>query len=125
MIDHVVIPVADIAASRRFYEAALAPLGMSVILAFPHSVGFGADRKPDFWIGRRDPIGMVHVALAAPDRATVDAFHTAALAAGARDNGGPGVREVYHPSYYGAFVLDPDGHNLEAVCHRPEGRSGA
>jgi catechol 2,3-dioxygenase-like lactoylglutathione lyase family enzyme len=82
--------------------------------------GFGAD-FPFFWIGQRalGPDSGVHVAFTTEDRETVDAFHGAALAAGGRDNGGPGVREIYHPDYYGAFVLDPDGHNIEAVCHRP------
>ena len=88
--------------------------------------GFGgmgeSDGKPYFWINeqRQPATTNVHVAFAAPDRATVDAFHEAALAAGGTDNGGPGIREIYHPSYYGAFVLDPDGNNIEACCHRPE-----
>jgi catechol 2,3-dioxygenase-like lactoylglutathione lyase family enzyme len=119
MLDHIVINVSDLAGSRRFYEQALAPLGHDVILAFPNTVGFGSHGMPAFWLREQAPGEPVHVAFAAPDRSTVDAFHAAALAAGARDNGGPGVREIYHPTYYGAFVLDPDGHNIEAVCHRP------
>lgn len=119
MLDHVVINVSDLDASRAFYESALEPLGMGVILDFSErgTVGLGKDGKPDFWIRRGDATAPVHVAFAAPDRPTVDAFHDAAIAAGARDNGGPGVREIYHPNYYGAFVLDPDGHNIEAVNH--------
>lgn len=121
MLDHVVIAASDVEASRAFYEQALAPLGYEVVLERPGRVGLGRGGKPDFFLMdglAREP---VHVAFAAPDRATVDAFHAAALAAGGRDNGEPGVREIYHPSYYGAFVLDPDGHNAEAVCHRPPG----
>jgi catechol 2,3-dioxygenase-like lactoylglutathione lyase family enzyme len=120
VIDHVILPVRNVGQSRRFYEAALAPLGMAVVMDFPQGVGFGASGKPWFWISARPPVTGVHVAFAAPDRATVDAFHAAALAAGGRDHGEPGIREQYHPSYYGAFVLDPDGNNVEAVCHRPE-----
>ena len=119
MIDHIVIGASDLAASKAFYERALAPLDIQVVLEFPGVVGFGAQRKPELWLregGGREP---VHVALRSPDRATVDAFHAAALEAGGRDNGAAGVREIYHPHYYGAFVLDPDGHNLEAVCHEP------
>ena len=120
MIDHIGLSVSDYAGSRKFYESALAPLGYSLIMEFGgNAAGFGADGKPDFWIseGEGKPI---HVAIASPDRKTVDAFHKAALAAGAKDNGGPGLRPEYHPTYYGAFVLDPDGNNLEAVCHAPE-----
>jgi catechol 2,3-dioxygenase-like lactoylglutathione lyase family enzyme len=83
------------------------------------AAGFGRWGKPDFWIGEGEPGQAFHIAFAADDRATVDAFHEAAIAAGGRDNGGPGLRPEYHPSYYGAFVLDPDGNNIEAVCHRP------
>ncbi|MFL9823738.1 VOC family protein [Rhodoplanes sp. SY1] len=128
MIDHVGFPVADYAVSRAFYAAALAPLGYSLIMEFGPdetdmghaAAGFGRDGKPDFWIGGEGGLtGVLHVALAAPDRVTVDAFHAAALAAGGRDNGGPGLRPHYHPSYYAAFVLDPDGHNIEVVCHVP------
>jgi catechol 2,3-dioxygenase-like lactoylglutathione lyase family enzyme len=119
MIDHIGLMVRDLEASKRFYQAALAPLGYSVLMEFPGAVGFGRDGKPDFWIGAREapPSGAVHVAFASPDRATVDAFHAAALAADGKDNGAPGLRAMYHPTYYGAFVLDPDGNNVEAVCH--------
>jgi catechol 2,3-dioxygenase-like lactoylglutathione lyase family enzyme len=121
MLDHLGIPVSDYTRSKRFYTDALAPLGIGVIMEpAPGACGFGADGKPFFWIAADEAGGHNHVAFAAPDRATVDGFHKAALAAGARDNGAPGLRPHYHPNYYGAFVLDPDGHNIEAVCHRPE-----
>ena len=123
MFDHVGLNVRDYAASRAFYEQALAPLGYRVVMAFDEwkAAGFGTEEKPEFWISQREPYGTgSHVAFAASDRETVDAFHAAALAAGGRDNGEPGPREHYHPGYYGAFVLDADGNNVEAVCHRPE-----
>ncbi len=117
MIDHVKLHVADAAASRAFYEAALAPLGYRVVLEpAPGVVGMGPG-FPDFWIAQSDAPTVAHVALRAADRAAVDAFHDAALAAGGRDNGPPGLRPQYHPGYYGAFVLDPDGNNVEAVHH--------
>jgi len=121
MFDHVGLNVKDYAASRAFYEQALAPLGWSVVMAFDEwkAVGFGTADKPDFWITEREPYGTgTHVAFVADDRATVDAFHAAALAADGRDNGAPGIREMYHRAYYGAFVLDADGNNIEAVCHK-------
>ena len=117
MIDHLNIGVTDVAASRSFYERALAPLGYVVIMDRPYGVGLGKDGKPDFWVSDRPSSAPLHVAFASPDRATVDAFHRAALAAGGRDNGPPGLRPHYHPEYYGAFVLDPDGNNVEAVSH--------
>lgn len=128
MIDHIGFGVSDLALSRAFYAAALAPLGIAVVMEVTAAetgseghVGFGAAGKPFFWIGSsRAPAGGLHVAFTAPDRATVDRFHQAALAAGGRDNGAPGIRAHYHPNYYGAFALDPDGNNVEAVCHRPE-----
>ena len=126
MIDHVGFPVSDYARSKAFYEKALAPLGYMLIMEVRQEVrdspaaGFGKNGKPDFWIGGEGGLqGVLHIAIAADDRATVDAFHRAALAAGAKDNGKPGLRPQYHPNYYGAFVLDPDGHNVEAVCHAP------
>jgi catechol 2,3-dioxygenase-like lactoylglutathione lyase family enzyme len=120
VLDHVIVGVSDVTASKAFYERALAPLGMTVQLDFGElAVGFGRESKPWFWVGGGGRYaGPVHVAFAAPDRETVDAFHAAAMDAGAVDNGAPGLREMYHPAYYGAFVLDPDGHNIEAVCHR-------
>ena len=120
MIDHINIGVADLAASRAFYERALAPLGYVIVLDREYGVGLGKGGKPDFWISDRPSSAPLHVAFAAPDRATVEAFHSEALAAGGRDNGPPGLRTHYHPSYFGAFVLDPEGNNVEAVTHRPE-----
>jgi catechol 2,3-dioxygenase-like lactoylglutathione lyase family enzyme len=120
-LDHVGLDVSDYARSKAFYETALAPLGMRLMMEpIPKVGGFG-DEFPFFWIGERGqgPDSGVHVAFAAADRGTVDAFHAAALKAGGTDNGQPGLREIYHPNYYGAFVLDPDGNNVEAVCHTP------
>lgn len=119
MLDHIGIRVSDYDRSRRFYSAALAPLGYKLLFEHPiFGAGFGRAGKPDFWIKQGTPCPSLHVAFASDDRATVDAFHEAALAAGGRDNGRPGLRSEYHPVYYGAFVLDPDGHNIEAVCHK-------
>jgi catechol 2,3-dioxygenase-like lactoylglutathione lyase family enzyme len=123
MIDHIGLSVSDYGRSKAFYLAALAPLGYELVMevreAGPHA-GFGLGGKPDFWIGTgKATTAGAHVAFAAPDRTTVRAFYQAALDAGARDNGPPGLRPEYHPTYYGAFVLDPDGHNVEAVCHLP------
>ena len=121
MFDHVSLNVSDYEVSKRFYEQTLAPLGYSVQHEFAEwkMAGFGAEGvASDFWIGEREPRAIgTHVAFQAPDHATVDAFHAAGLAAGGTDNGSPGIREVYHPTYYGAYVLDPDGNNVEAVCH--------
>ncbi len=129
MIDHVGIPVSDYARAKLFYQAALAPLGYSLIMEVQQdendapAAGFGADGKPDFWMGGEGGLNKaVHVAFVAKERSTVDAFHRAALAGGGKDNGAPGLRPHYHPNYYAAFVLDPDGHNIEAVCHRPASR---
>ena len=120
MIDHVTANVADVETAKQFYSQALAPLGYSVQAEFPGAAGFGTGEGiPDFWISSTDERGATHIALNASDRAAVDAFHEAAIAAGAKDNGAPGIRAHYHPNYYGAFVLDPDGHNIEAVCHAP------
>jgi catechol 2,3-dioxygenase-like lactoylglutathione lyase family enzyme len=121
MIDHMTLTVRDLARSRSLYEKLLAPLGYRVLMEFGEACGFG-DEKPYFWVKQGDtPTTPQHIAFVAPSRAAVDAFHAAALAAGARDNGPPGLRPDYHASYYGAFILDPDDHNLEAVTHRPEG----
>ena len=121
MIDHTGFGVSDYAASKAFYERALAPLGISLIMeVMEAAAGFGSGGKPIFWLEeRRTPVTEVHVAFLAKDRATVDAFHAAGLGAGGKDNGAPGVRATYHPNYYGAYVLDPDGNNIEAVCHTP------
>jgi catechol 2,3-dioxygenase-like lactoylglutathione lyase family enzyme len=113
------LPVSNLERSKRFYEEALSPLGYALIMEHHISgVGFGQSGKPDFWIRQGAPSAAVHVAFASEDRATVDAFHKEAIAAGGRDNGQPGLRPEYHSSYYGAYVLDPDGNNIEAVCHR-------
>ena len=121
MLDHVGFGVSDYARSTAFYERALAPLGVSLLMEPVAQVaGFGKDGKPFFWIETRGPAAhAIHVAFAVESRETVDAFHAAALEAGGTDNGAPGVREIYHPHYYGAYVLDPDGNNIEAVCHMP------
>jgi catechol 2,3-dioxygenase-like lactoylglutathione lyase family enzyme len=120
VIDHVGLGVRDLEASKAFYLRALAPLGYGILIERNGSLGFGAEGKPDFWVHANRPVGgPVHVAFASPDRATVRAFHAAGLAAGGTDNGAPGQRPQYHPTYYGAFVLDPDGNNVEAVSHRP------
>jgi catechol 2,3-dioxygenase-like lactoylglutathione lyase family enzyme len=123
VIDHVGFAVADYPRSKAFYERALAPLGYALLLEFSGAAaGFGKTGRPSFFIeAYGEPVrGRLHIALRAESRAHVDAFHAAALAAGGIDNGGPGVRAVYHPDYYGAYVLDPDGNNIEAVCHEPE-----
>lgn len=128
MIDHLGFSVSDYEAAKAFYSKALAPLDYSLIMevtaeqtGHAAAAGFGAGGKPDFWIGGEGAMNKpVHVAILAKDRATVDAFYHAAMAAGGRDNGPPGLRPHYHANYYGAFVLDPDGHNIEAVCHAPE-----
>lgn len=118
MIDHISLYVRDFEASKKFYAAALAPLGYSVIMEFPGVAGLGEGGKPDFWIGSAAEVGRpTHIAFRSPDRATVDAFYRAAIAAGGKDNGAPGPRPMYHANYYGAFVLDADGNNIEAVCH--------
>ena len=125
MIDHVGVNVSDFAASRRFYEHALEPLGYHVLVAFDewNAAGFGQEDKPVFWVAQREPLGTgTHVAFTSPDRATVDRFHAAGLATGGRDNGKPGVRPDYSGDYYAAFVIDPDAHNIEAVCHAAEAR---
>ncbi|MEO6929338.1 MAG: VOC family protein [Casimicrobiaceae bacterium] len=119
MIDHLTISIGDLDAARAFYRAALAPLGYAPVMEYQRNVGFGSDGKPDFWIAEGKPnVPPVHVAFVAATRAAVDAFHRAALLAGGRDNGKPGLRPQYHEHYYGAFVLDADGHNIEAVCHQ-------
>jgi catechol 2,3-dioxygenase-like lactoylglutathione lyase family enzyme len=120
VIDHLTLKVRDLAKSKALLSAALAPLGYEVLMDLGGAIGMGADQKPDLWLAQDPDARPMHLAFAASSRQAVDAFHAAALAAGAKDNGGPGLRTDYHPSYYAAFVLDPDGHNLEAVTHRPE-----
>lgn len=118
MLDHVSLKVADYDRAEAFYDIALSPLGLRRLMGGVGFAGYG-DTRPFFWIGGGGGPGSAHVAFVAPSRAVVDAFHKAALGAGGKDNGAPGVRAHYHPDYYGAFVLDPDGHNIEAVCHAP------
>ena len=129
MLDHVSLGVSDIERSRRFYDAALRPLGLVRIVDFGGGRGSDYGAAPgslgvEFTITReqgvKTPIAGAHLCVAAPARAAVREFHAAALAAGGRDDGMPGLRPLYHADYYGAFVLDPDGHRIEAVCHAPE-----
>jgi catechol 2,3-dioxygenase-like lactoylglutathione lyase family enzyme len=136
MLDHVSIRVTDYERSKRFYQAALAPLGYTLAMETDSGAGFRTGYIPSFWVKQGEPISLdagrgpeelagcggssVHVAFVGADRAAVDRFHHAAMAAGGRDNGAPGLRTNYHPNYYGAFVLDPDGYNVEAVCHKAE-----
>lgn len=135
MIDHMGISPADIEHARQFYDAALKPLGVVKVMEVTpeqtggyHGIGYGAGRKPFFWLSsdsrRAAPEGPrgtgIHVAFEAESRAAVDAFYAAAMAQGGRDNGPPGIRPHYHPAYYAAFVIDPDGVNVEAVCQKPE-----
>ena len=118
MLDHIGLNVTDFDASKHFYLQALEPLGLTIQMEFGRGAGFGVEGKPLFWIREEEPVGAgVHVAFHCERREQVDAFHAAALAAGGTDNGAPGLREHYHPTYYAAFVLDPDGANVEAVCH--------
>ena len=127
MIDHTGLSVSRPQESRRFYEQALAPLGYTLLMEIPKEftggrvvLGYGVAPKADFWLAEGTPNEpRIHIAFRADSRELVDAFHRAALAAGGRDNGPPGLRPHYHEHYYGAFVLDPDGHNIEAVCHLP------
>jgi catechol 2,3-dioxygenase-like lactoylglutathione lyase family enzyme len=130
MIDHTGVIASDFPKSKAFYAAALGAIGIAVVKEFPASVtgntdvaGYGAPKtstqglSPEFWLARGEPGSIpVHIAFRVSSRALVDAFYNAAIAAGGRDNGAPGLRPQYHPNYYGAFVLDPDGHNIEAVC---------
>lgn len=127
MLDHLGFPVSDYQRAKDFYLKALAPLGYGLVMEVDQqkekgysAAGFGAAGKPDLWIGGEGKLNRaIHVAITAEDRASVDAFYRAALAAGGTDNGPPGLRPHYHPNYYAAFVLDPDGHNIEAVCRKP------
>jgi len=121
ILDHIGLAVRDFGKSATFFRRALAPLGIQTVLEGEGWAMLGKEGRPQFWIGVHGiPPGPIHIAFAAENREQVRAFHRAALAAGGRDNGAPGIRTKYHPDYYGAFVFDPDGHNIEAVCHRPE-----
>ena len=121
MIDHISISVSNFEASRDFYKDALAPLDYQIMMEGEDHCGFSVMQQPDFWIKKDETMSSgVHIAFTCREREIVDAFHAAALAAGGTDNGLPGPRLDYHPNYYAAYVLDPDGHNIEAVCHRPQ-----
>lgn len=129
MLDHIGLSVVDLPRSRAFYDAVMPTIGASCVTVVTaaetggtyEGAGYGRDGKPSFWVGSGGRTkGSLHVAFVATTRTAVDAFHAAALAAGATDNGAPGLRPHYHPNYYGAFVIDPDGHNIEAVCHLAE-----
>ena len=125
MIDHIGLTVSNFGKSKAFYACALTSIGYELIMELPAAItghgdvaGFGVPPKPDFWIaGGKSNAPPIHVAFRVANRGMVDAFYKAAVSAGGRDNGAPGLRPHYHPNYYGAFVLDPDGHNIEAVCH--------
>ena len=121
ILDHIGFGVNDVEKTKDFYVKALAPLGIAVALEAEGWIGMGRDGRPQFWFGGMGQgAGPIHLAFTARNRAEVRAFHAAAVAAGGTDNGAPGLRPHYHPDYYGAFVIDPDGHNVEAVCHAPE-----
>jgi len=120
MFDHIGFGVTDYAASKAFFLQALGPLGVGIVMEGEHGLGLGPKGKPALWLFQSSdrPVPM-HLAFTAQNREQVDAFHKAAMAAGGKDNGAPGLRPHYHPDYYGAFVIGPDGHNVEAVCHKP------
>ncbi|MFD1743979.1 VOC family protein [Rhizobium helianthi] len=129
MLDHIGLSVADLKRSRHFYDSVMPAIGASCVMVVTleesngtyEGAGYGRNGKPSFWIGSGGQTkGSLHIAFAVHSRAEVDAFYAAALAAGGRDNGAPGLRPHYHPDYYAAFILDPDGHNIEAVCHEAE-----
>lgn len=131
MFDHIGIVVSRFERSQAFYGQALAPIGHSRVVRVllddgrKPGAGFCHDDGSDLWISQGEPTRPLHLAFRAPSRAAVDAFHAAALAAGGQDNGGPGLRPQYHPHYYAAYVLDPDGHNIEAVCHDAPDAAGS
>jgi len=121
ILDHIGLAVSSYETSKRFFSQALAPLRIELVMEVQGWAGFGRAGKPEFWFGEHTtPQAPMHLAFAAENREQVRAFYKAALAAGGKDNGSPGIREIYHPNYYGAFVIAPDGHNVEAVCHTPE-----
>jgi catechol 2,3-dioxygenase-like lactoylglutathione lyase family enzyme len=121
MLDHVGLTVSDLDRSKAFYSAALEPIGYALAFEFDEGAGFGSGEGiPDFWISQGEPTAGTHIAFRVGDRGKVHAFHEAAVAAGGTDNGAPGPRPQYTPTYYAAYVHDPDGHNIETVCHQPE-----
>ncbi|MDF1795766.1 MAG: VOC family protein [Coxiellaceae bacterium] len=119
IIDHVGFAVSDLEASKAFYNQALGPLGVAKLMEIDHqSVGYGKEGKTEFWINSdTDNIKPMHAAFVAQNHNEVMAFHAAAIAAGGKDNGEPAIRSHYHSNYYAAYIIDPDGHNIEAVCH--------
>ena len=120
MFDHIGLGVTSLAESKAFFLKALQPLGVAVAMEGPYGVGMGQNGKPAFWLSEtKEHPAHLHIAFTAENRRQVDEFYKAALAAGGKDNGAPGLRPHYHPNYYGAFVIGPDGHNIEAVCHKP------
>lgn len=121
MLDHISLHVTDLARSKDFYLQALGPINYEAVMEFPewNVAGLGANKKPDFWLIGDGAGKPTHIALSAENRSLVDAFYAAAIKAGGKDNGKPGLRPEYHANYYGAFVLDPDGNNIEVVCHQP------
>jgi catechol 2,3-dioxygenase-like lactoylglutathione lyase family enzyme len=122
MLDHIGIGVTDLDASKAFFLRALAPLGVGIVMEGSYGVGLGTKGKPWLWFSQAQQApAPLHLAFTAASRADVDAFYREAIDAGGRDNGPPGLRPHYHPDYYGAFVIGPDGHNVEAVCHKPQG----
>jgi len=121
IIDHIGLSVSDYKKSKEFYSKSLAPLDIKLVMEIDGWAGFGKNGKPEFWFGLHKKIqNPMHIAFSAETREQVDQFYEAAISTGGKDNGKPGVREIYHPNYYGAFVIDPDGHNIEAVCHSEE-----
>jgi catechol 2,3-dioxygenase-like lactoylglutathione lyase family enzyme len=121
ILDHLGLAVSDYPQAKAFYTAALAPLGITLVTEVQGWAGFGKGGKPEFWFGpHAEPQKPMHLAFRAETREQVRQFYEAALQAGGKDNGPPGLREIYHPNYYGAFVIGPDGHNIEAVCHQEE-----
>ena len=121
MFDHVGFGVTDLAKSKAFFLSSLGPLGVTTVMEGPYGVGIGRNGKPSLWLYEtKEAPAHLHIAIAASERSDVYAFYRAAIAAGGKDNGAPGLRPHYHPNYYGAFVIGPDGHNIEAVCHKPE-----
>lgn len=121
MFDHIGLGVSNYALSKSFFLAALHPLGASIVMEGEHGLGIGTNGKPSLWLFEtKDKPAPLHIAFTAENRKQVQEFYAAELAAGAKDNGAPGIRAHYHPNYYGAFVIGPDGHNVEAVCHKAE-----
>ncbi|MGI9318351.1 MAG: VOC family protein [bacterium] len=121
LIDHIGLAISDYDRSKQFYSKVLAPLDIMLVAEVQGWAGFGKNGKGEFWLGIDQKTQFpMHIAFLAESREKVNQFYEAAIAAGAKDNGKPGLREIYHADYYGAFVIDPDGHNIEAVCHRGE-----